>query len=424
MTARSDPRQQPSTPTDVGAAVRLCLLLGRSLFEFGATAQRIHDSVARLARHLGFEAGMLVSYDALLLTLSDGAGSRTEIDSSRQSAGVDLIGLARVSHLLRCLGPLDAATIEERLRAIRDAPPSLGLASRTVAAGSAGTAFCILNGGDPASWIASFAGSAFIFAIRRPIAARNFNVHSATFAVAFAGCLLAAVVAFLTRSTTPAVARIAPLLFLVPGVPLINGGIDVVRNHVTIGIARVGYTVAVLVGLGIGLGLSLRLFPAEMGTPYALSGARQIALLAVAGALGAGAIACLSNGDGAVTVLCALGGLIGRVVRAVAALAGLDVLSATLAAAVSSTVVVGWIADRRRWPSVVISVISALPMVPGYFAIWGLRSLLSFAAAKTPSASELSSALQAVALAVFISLALVIGVIGPVTILQRNTERV
>jgi uncharacterized membrane protein YjjB (DUF3815 family) len=114
----------------------------------------------------------------------------------------------------------------------------------------------------------------------------------------------------------------------------------------------------------------------------------------------------------------------GRLVRGVATIAGIDVLSATLAAAVSSTLIVGSIADRRRWPSVVISVMSALPMVPGYFAIWGLRALLSFASAPAPSPSELSTALHAVTLAVFISTALVIGVIGPVTILQRDSERI
>jgi hypothetical protein len=73
---------------------------------------------------------------------------------------------------------------------------------------------------------------------------------------------------------------------------------------------------------------------------------------------------------------------------------------------------------------VVASVIAALPMVPGYFAIDGLRSLLLFAAAKTPDSAQLAIGLQALARALFISVALVLGVIGPVIILQRNKERV
>jgi uncharacterized membrane protein YjjB (DUF3815 family) len=82
------------------------------------------------------------------------------------------------------------------------------------------------------------------------------------------------------------------------------------------------------------------------------------------------------------------------------------------------------VAERLRWPAVVASVIAALPMVPGYFAIAGLHALLSFAAANTADPAQLSVGLQALARALFISIALVVGVIGPVILLQRDKERV
>ena len=67
---------------------------------------------------------------------------------------------------------------------------------------------------------------------------------------------------------------------------------------------------------------------------------------------------------------------------------------------------------------------AALPMVPGYFAIAGLESLLHFAGADAADPDGLARGIQAVARALFISVALVVGVIGPVTILQRGRERV
>jgi hypothetical protein len=73
---------------------------------------------------------------------------------------------------------------------------------------------------------------------------------------------------------------------------------------------------------------------------------------------------------------------------------------------------------------VVVSVMAALPLVSGYFAITGLYALRTFAASPTPDPQQLSIGLQALARAVFISVALVIGVIGPVIILQRKKERV
>ena len=122
--------------------------------------------------------------------------------------------------------------------------------------------------------------------------------------------------------------------------------------------------------------------------------------------------------------LCGLGGLTGRLVRALLTRGGLDLISASLIAVLCSTLVVGLIAERLRWPAVFAAVMAALPMVPGSFVIAGLHSLLTFAAAQTPDPAQLSVGVQTLARAVFISVALVIGVIGPVIILQRQQERV
>jgi uncharacterized membrane protein YjjB (DUF3815 family) len=135
-------------------------------------------------------------------------------------------------------------------------------------------------------------------------------------------------------------------------------------------------------------------------------------------------LACLNNGSLSGIGICAFGGLIGRLVRAIAILAGLDLITASLIGAIVGTLLVGSIAQRLRRLAVVVSVMAALPMVPGYFAIDGLHSLLSFAATEPHDAVQLSAALQALLRALFISVALIVGVIGPVTLLQRNAERI
>jgi hypothetical protein len=105
---------------------------------------------------------------------------------------------------------------------------------QALAAGCVGAGFCIVNGGDPASWVSSFLVAALIFAMRRRLTALNFNVHITFFVVAFGGSLLAGLLARLTQTATPAIALLAPCLFLVPGVPMINGGVDICsqsRDH-------------------------------------------------------------------------------------------------------------------------------------------------------------------------------------------------
>jgi uncharacterized membrane protein YjjP (DUF1212 family) len=426
MSVTPDLSPQRGEPIEVPCAVRLCLLLGRLLFDFGATAQRIQDSVAYLARHLGCKVEMLVSYDALLITVNDGATYRTRIDSSRGLAGLNLLGLAHLSRWLRGLphSQFSPEQLEGALGAIRDTRPAHSAVSHALAAGCAGAAFCIVNGGDPGSWVCSSVAAVAIFAIRRQLAARKFNAHLILVAIALVGCLSVALLARVAQTFTPAIALVAPVLFLVPGVPMINGGIDIVRNHVTIGIARVGFTLAVLVDLCLGAELALPLLPMRHSVPFSLAGPWEIMLVSLAGALAAGALACLNNGGVALMTLCALGGLTGRLVRAFVSLSGLDLITSSLIAAVCSTLVVTFIADRFRWPAVVASVMAALPLVPGYFAITGLHSLVSFAASNSADLGQLTVGLHALSRALFISIALIVGIIGPVTILQRDTERV
>lgn len=426
MTTLPDSSAQQKEPDPAASAVHLCLLLGRILFSFGATTQRVQDSIVCLARYLGCEVEILVSHDALLITVNQGPTFRTRIDAAHGIAGLNLLGLVQVSGFLRGLSHSQPspADVEEELCLIRDTPLLHGVVAQTLAAGCAGAGFCIVNGGDPASWAGSFIAAAFIFAIRRPLAAWKFNFHLTLFTIALAGSLLASLLARLTQTATPAVALVAPVLFLVPGSFLINGGIDVVRNHVTVGIARVGFTVAALVALCLGVGLTVRLLPVQVSPPFSMPGNWQIVVVSVASALAAAALACLSNGGPFLMALCAVGGLIGRLVRALVTLGGLDLITATLIGVLCSSLVVTFIAERLRWPAVVACVMAALPMVPGYFAVAGLHALLLFAGANDPDSAQVSVALQALARALFISIALVVGVIGPVVILQRAKERV
>jgi uncharacterized membrane protein YjjP (DUF1212 family) len=393
------------------------------LFEFGATAQRIQDGIGHLARHLNCKADLLVSYDALLITVNEGTTERTRIDSSRGAASLNLVGLVRLVEWLVSLrnSQSSPAEIERVLLAIRDMPRRHPVSVQLLAAGCAGAGFCMVNSGDPASWVCSFLAAGVIYATRRPLLTRSINIHLTTFGVAVVGSLLAGLLGRLLGTATPAVNLIAPLLFLVPGVPVITGGIDIVRNHVTLGIARIGFALSLLVSLCLGVGLTLPMVASRVDLPFALPDPWQVLLLSGAGAVASAALAYLNNGDGPLIALCAVGGLTGRLMRALMNRIGLDLITASLIGVVCSTLLIGFIATRLRWPALVAAVIAALPMVPGYFAIDGFHSILSFSAAATADPLQLTSSVHALSRALFISVALVVGVIGPAAILQQDT---
>ena len=112
---------------------------------------------------------VLVSDDALIITVDDGSTVRNGIDSSSRVFGLNLLGLTRVSQYLRTLTYQQSSPerIEQALCALRDAPPGLGVVCRALAAGCAGAAFCVLNGGD-VSWVYSFIVGTAILGIRGP----------------------------------------------------------------------------------------------------------------------------------------------------------------------------------------------------------------------------------------------------------------
>ena len=47
----------------------------------------------------------------------------------------------------------------------------------------------------------------------------------------------------LGATRTPALTLVAPAMILVPGVPLINGILDMIRNHVTVGLSRLCFKI-------------------------------------------------------------------------------------------------------------------------------------------------------------------------------------
>jgi uncharacterized membrane protein YjjP (DUF1212 family) len=136
MTAAPDTAAPRRRSVETADAVRLALLLGRIVFSFGATAQRIQDSIACLARYLDCSVETLASYDALLITVNDREGFRTRLDSARGVAGLNLRGVTRVSKLLRELSHARPAAneLEHTLCAIRDAPHSHRVALQAFAA--------------------------------------------------------------------------------------------------------------------------------------------------------------------------------------------------------------------------------------------------------------------------------------------------
>ena len=85
--------------------------------------------------------------------------------------------------------------------------------------------------------------------------AKGFNHYVIFIASAFAASMYASVA--MIFDTTSEVAIATSVLYLIPGVPLINGVIDIVEGHILIGFSRLINALLLIICIAIGLSATL-----------------------------------------------------------------------------------------------------------------------------------------------------------------------
>ncbi len=121
--------------------------------------------------------------------------------------------------------------------------------------GLANASFCGLFGGDLTASAIVFTATLVGFAAKQRMQAHGLNHYLIVIAAAFIASLCAS--AALRFDCTAQIALATSPLFLVPGVPLINGVIDIVEGHVLVGVSRLINALLLIVCIAIGLGATL-----------------------------------------------------------------------------------------------------------------------------------------------------------------------
>ena len=151
---------------------------------------------------------------------------------------------------------LSLATLKRKYKRIVESPlihPLFVL----ILAGFANASFCRLFGGDwPSMGIVFFATVTGLF-LKQQMTGAHINHYLTFIASAFVASLCASTA--LIFKTSSEIALATSVLFLVPGVPLINGVIDVVEGYVLTGFARLVEASLLIVCIATGLSFTLLL---------------------------------------------------------------------------------------------------------------------------------------------------------------------
>ncbi|MCV9387307.1 threonine/serine exporter family protein [Reichenbachiella ulvae] len=229
------------------------LQIGALLMSSGANSQRIRKTLHRIAGEFQCHIDLLITHRALMLNISDAQKQHFYSAIKRtEPVGVNfkiVSGISRMSWRL----------VQEHWSIAQLKKELDGLLSLThyprivilLMVGLAGASFCRLFGGEWLDMVVTFSATFIGLVVRQEVTKRSFNPYLCIFFAAFTSSLIAGfpVVYF---DVIHEQALFSAVLYLIPGVPLINSFSDLIHGETMTGIVRSvnGLLIAFSIALG------------------------------------------------------------------------------------------------------------------------------------------------------------------------------
>lgn len=257
----------PNSP-HIHESLDLLLSYGASLMEAGAHTSRIERNVARIANAFGYQIAVTLFQRTVMISVTqndDFSVNHTLLRKVRHGTPVNFETIAELSALSWEAQDekLPLETLKRRYEEIVGRKRiSRWLVLVLVAVANA--SFCRLFQGD---WYAVgfvFIGTLIAFFIRQELAKRHANHMLMVIACAFIASFIAGMGACFHIGSTPSVAVASSVLFLIPGVHLINSVIDILQGYILIGISRAVNAFNLIICITLGLSITLFLLGVDV----------------------------------------------------------------------------------------------------------------------------------------------------------------
>jgi uncharacterized membrane protein YjjP (DUF1212 family) len=225
----------------------------------GVHTSRVVRNTKRIGESLGFDVKLSIFQKSMILTMQDKASHDT------YSEVVEIPALPISFERNTELSALSWETIDKHLTfdELRDkyykivSSPQMDPFFVLMLVGFANASFCRLFGGDLQSVAVVFSATLAGFFVKMQMHKMHYNTYITFILSAFIASLFTSV-SFIFEGTSD-IALATSVLFLIPGVPLINGIIDIVEGHTLTGISRLANAILLIVCAAIGLSFTLLL---------------------------------------------------------------------------------------------------------------------------------------------------------------------
>ncbi len=230
------------------------------LMAVGVQTSRIVRNTSRIARTYGLTVEMTVLLKTIVMTVWDSEHTHSYSAVGQvKPKGLNFEMNARLSQLSwECQDKqLSLDELQLKYETIVS-KPRVSKWIVLILVSFANAAFCYLFQGDSISMIIVFFATLDGFCIRQTLMERGWNHFAIYIISAFVASIIGSTGYVFGWGKTPDMALGTSVLYLVPGVPLINGVMDIIDGHVLAGTSRL--INAALLIICIAMGLSATLF--------------------------------------------------------------------------------------------------------------------------------------------------------------------
>ena len=363
--------------------------VGLMMLSVGTGAWRIRDSMNTVAVALGITC----SADVGLLTIDYTCFDDTDHSThtlSLHTSGVNTDKLFALEDFIRRF-PDDVKSqsireLHEELNQIQEKKANYTPAKAGLAAAFACCAFTFLLGGGPAEMVCAFIGAGIGNCVRRMMIDRKMTLFACVIvSVALACCSYVGAIKLAEMlwgvSASHQAGYICAMLFVIPGFPLITGGIDLAKLDMRSGLERLAYALLIILlatMVGWVTAYVLRFSPDDFA-PLPLDDTAVCLLRLVASFVGVYGFSIMFNSPRKMAMTAAAIGMIANTLR----LEFVDLGGMTIGmAAFTGALIAGLIATFARmtgrkngFPRISLTVPSIVIMVPGLYMYRGVYYL-------------------------------------------------
>lgn len=246
---------KPCQGCEINQLGQLLLEIGALLMSSGANTARIRITVNRIAQAFGYAVELFITHRALTLTLN--APSHADVFSSTKRTSPHGVNLKVVSGISRMSWRVveenwSTGAIKAELKRL-SALPRYPCWLVVVMVALSGASFCRLAGGNSVEMAIVFIASLLGLLVRQQAHQWEFNPYLCVYLSATSAALVSGALVKFALASKLEYAFATSVLFLIPGIPLINTFSDFVDGNFLNGLSRFSHGLFISFCIALGL---------------------------------------------------------------------------------------------------------------------------------------------------------------------------